>query len=297
MGLLKSWALPIAIACGAVCYPWASKLEFLVPYLLFAMLTIAYTRIGFHDLKLNALQWTLMAVQLAGCWTVYFALYHFNAIVAEGAFLCVFIPTAAAAPVITGMLGGSIPKLASFSLLCNLMVAFMAPVFLPWVDTSASADFWASFIKICEKVVPILVLPLIIAFVLKRSVPKAHEAIAKHQLVSFWLWAITLFVNIGNATSFVIAEPKRNIPTMIMLAIVSLIVCVLQFYAGRKIGNRLGDRISGAQGLGQKNTALGMWLALTYLNPIVSIAPAAYIIWQNIINSAQIYFKEKGANI
>jgi BASS family bile acid:Na+ symporter len=95
----------------------------------------------------------------------------------------------------------------------------------------------------------------------------------------------------------VIAEPKRNIPTMIMLAIVSLIVCVLQFYAGRKIGNRLGDRISGAQGLGQKNTALGMWLALTYLNPIVSIAPAAYIIWQNIINSAQIYFKEKGANI
>ena len=74
-----------------------------------------------------------------------------------------------------------------------------------------------------------------------------------------------------------------------MLAIVSMIACGLQFYIGRKIGARFGDRISAAQSLGQKNTVLAIWLALTYLNPIVSIAPAAYVAWHNTVNSLQLY--------
>ncbi len=70
-------------------------------------------------------------------------------------------------------------------------------------------------------------------------------------------------------------------------------VCGLQFYVGRRIGARFGDRISGAQGLGQKNTVLAIWLALTFLNPISSVAPAAYIAWQNTINSLQLYYRQK----
>ena len=68
-----------------------------------------------------------------------------------------------------------------------------------------------------------------------------------------------------------------------------------QFYLGRKIGGKYGDKISGAQGLGQKNTVLAIWMALTYLSPITSIGPASYIIWQNSINSYQLYLKEKRA--
>ena len=80
---------------------------------------------------------------------------------------------------------------------------------------------------------------------------------------------------------------------MICLALISLVVCCLQFYVGRKIGARFGDKVAGAQGLGQKNTILALWVSLTYLNPIISIAPAAYIAWQNIINSTQLYLKAK----
>ncbi|MDE6422428.1 MAG: transporter, partial [Muribaculaceae bacterium] len=57
---------------------------------------------------------------------------------------------------------------------------------------------------------------------------------------------------------------------------------------GRVIGGRFGDKVSGGQALGQKNTVLAVWIALAYLNPISSIAPAAYIAWQNIINSWQL---------
>ena len=48
-----------------------------------------------------------------------------------------------------------------------------------------------------------------------------------------------------------------------------------------------------AVAVGQKNTVLAIWLALTYLSPITSIGPASYIIWQNSINSYQLYLKEK----
>lgn len=75
---------------------------------------------------------------------------------------------------------------------------------------------------------------------------------------------------------------------MILLALGALAVCGLQFKVGRVIGGMYGDKISGGQALGQKNTVLAVWLALAYMNPIASVAPAAYIAWQNIINSAQL---------
>lgn len=37
-------------------------------------------------------------------------------------------------------------------------------------------------------------------------------------------------------------------------------------------------------------------MALTYLHPVSSVAPAAYVAWQNTINSAQLYFKMRREN-
>jgi len=45
--------------------------------------------------------------------------------------------------------------------------------------------------------------------------------------------------------------------------------------------------------LGQKNTILAIWMAQMYLNPISSIAPGAYVLWQNIINSYQVWLHRK----
>ena len=80
---------------------------------------------------------------------------------------------------------------------------------------------------------------------------------------------------------------------MIAIAVAALVVCVIQFIIGRKIGRRFGDPVAGAQGLAQKNTVLAIWMALNFLSPISSVGPASYILWQNTINSAQIYFKTR----
>ena len=73
------------------------------------------------------------------------------------------------------------------------------------------------------------------------------------------------------------------------MAVVALAVCLMQFSVGRWLGKRYGDDVAGGQALGQKNTVLAIWLSQSFLNPLSCVAPTAYIVWQNIVNSYQIY--------
>ena len=291
---LKTWMLPISMIGGIIFHDAIGYLEFLTPYLIFLMLTITYTRVRTSDFRITQFQWSLLAVQMLGCWIVYSILFPLNRHVATAAFICIFMPTATAAPVITGMLGGSVTKLATYSLLSNITVALTAPAFLSIVnDSGRNIPFTESFFTICSQIVPLLIMPLVVAIIMRHSLPRLHNAIANHQSISFWLWAVALFIVMGRAVGFMIKQPLGELPAMTGMAMASLAVCCLQFFIGRKVGARFGDRISGAQGLGQKNTILGIWMALTYLDPIVSIGPAAYIVWQNTINSYQLYRKSK----
>ena len=72
-----------------------------------------------------------------------------------------------------------------------------------------------------------------------------------------------------------------------------LIACALQFFLGKRIGSVYGDRISAGQALGQKNTVLAIWMASAYLHPSAVIAPGAYVLWQNLFNSWQLWKKQK----
>ena len=144
---------------------------------------------------------------------------------------------------------------------------------------------------IARQIIPLILLPLIVAYLFKNYLPKADSFLQKHHGISFYLWSITLVLVIGKATTFVLAQPSDMIPVEIGLAAISLVACVFQFVAGHAIGARFGNKVAGTQGLGQKNTAIAMWLAFEYLNPLVSVGLAAYSVWQNIINSTQIYLK------
>ena len=53
--------------------------------------------------------------------------------------------------------------------------------------------------------------------------------------------------------------------------------------------------MAGGQLLGQKNSAMGIWIANTYLLPLASVFPALYSIWQNLFNSWQMWRKDHPA--
>lgn len=296
---LKSAMLPVALIGGVIFHQWMGYVTFLSPYLIFAMLFITYCRLDLRDFRPGKFQLVLLLVQMILSVFVYAAIAPFNHTVAEGVFICVFIPTATAAPVITSMLGGSISKVATYSLVCNLFVAFTGPVVLAAIGDHADYTLLQSTLLIMKRVLPLLLFPIALALCVTKFSPNLHKKIAGAQQLSFYLWAISLFIIVGSSVSFAIQHWDASVSMdMTLLAIGSLIVCLLQFKIGRMVGRRFGEPVSGGQGLAQKNTVLAVWLALAYMNPIASIGPAAYIAWQNIVNSGQLirYNHKKGAS-
>lgn len=290
--MIKPWMMPIAMVLGLIFHNYMEDVAFLAPWLIFVMLLVTFCKVRLSEVRLTSLSGYLIVVQVVGALAVYWALRPIDESLAQGAFICVFCPTATAAPVITGMLGGNVARLATFSLVSNTVVALLAPALFAWIG-SADINFLDAMLVIARRVVPLILAPLAVAIMLQRTVPKLHATLASHQSLSFYIWAVSLIIVVGRAVSFIIQEPASAIPEMVLLAMASLIVCIGQFVAGRIIGRHCGDRIAGAQGLGQKNTVLAIWMALTWLNPIASVAPAAYVLWQNTINSLQLYFKQK----
>ncbi len=290
---LRTYALPIAMIAGFVAHELATSVAFLTPYLLFAMLLVSYCKLDIRSLRVTPMYLWMLAVQFVLAWVVYGLVSLYDPIVAQGAFICLFCPTATSAPVVAAMLGGNLSLLVGYSLLCNMLVAFTAPIFFSLIGVHTELAFFDSVMIICKQVLPLLLLPLLLAVLMQRYSPRLHNSVRKRPSISFYLWVVALFIVVGKSVGFVMMQPLSSLPQEIALALLALVCCVAQFVIGRKIGARYGDRVSGAQGLGQKNTVLAIWMALTYLHPIASIAPASYVIWQNIINSGQIMRKEQ----
>lgn len=303
---LKSAMLPIAMLVGALFYKWIGYLTFLSPYLIFLMLFITYCRLEPKEFKPHISQLTLLTVQMALAGTVYLAILPMDHTVAEGVFICVFIPTATAAPVITSMLGGSISYVATYSLICNTFVAVVGSAVLAVVGDFHTMGFWESTLHIMRQVFPLLILPIVAALLLRYLWPKAHHAVARSQQLSFYMWVVALLLIVGSCVSFVILHWDENqLGTLIWLVVGAFVVCLIQFMAGRRLGAwlmkrgaRRGEpldkdlRVSCAQSLMQKNTVLAVWLAMAYMMPLASVGPAAYIAWQNIVNSWQLFRHE-----
>lgn len=285
--------LPLAMLTGAVTYPLISRFVFLTPYLIFTMLLLAFCKLSPREIHIRPAHIQLLSIQLAGCLAVYGVVWLFHPVVAQGALVCVLAPTATAAAVITGMLGGNTGFLTSYLLLCNTGVALTAPVLFSLMGTHTDMPFIESFLHICRQVAPILLLPLLIAWLIRYFTPAVHRKLVGLHGLSFYLWAFALTLVTGSTVNFLVKQEATDYMAEISMAIVSLVICVAQFLTGRCIGRRYGDPVSAGQGLGQKNTILAIWMAQTYLNPVASVAPAAYVLWQNIINSYQLWRKRK----
>lgn len=294
---LEKYLLPIAMLLGIAFHAQLSVFSSIIPYLLSLMLFITYCRVTWNNVKLSKFHYILLAIQYGGSALIYLALRPFNEILAQAAMICVLTATATSAPVVTGILDGNISSVAAYTVISNLLVAFMAPVFLSIIgNTEEKVAFFSSFWFVFQKVMPILIFPFVLALLLAKISPKAHLKVRRAQIVSFYLWAIALTIVIGNVTNFVMVQNDDNYTLEIVIAATTLLICLLQFGFGRKIGKRFDNIVAGGQSLGQKNTVLAIWLSQTYLNPLSSLGPGLYVLWQNLVNSYQIWRKKQSQN-
>lgn len=290
---IKTYLLPVAMLLGVLFYKEIEYIVFLSPYLIFMMLLVPYCRLSLKDIRIKPQHLMLLGVQVIVALGVYFAILPFNKIVAEGAFICMFCPTATSSPVITSMLGGSIASVISYSMLSNLTVAILSPFLFSFIGAHTELPFGESVWIISRQIFPLIVAPMILAFIMRKAFPRVHKFFYESQSLSFYLWALALIMVLGRSMGYIVSNGEEKAAYESVLAITALAVCGFQFYIGKKIGARYGDKIAGGQGLGQKNTVLCIWMAFTYLTPLSSVAPAAYIVWQNIINSWQLINHER----
>ena len=288
---LKNWTLPIAMLVGAVGYPLFICLSFLTPYLIFTMLLLTFCKISPRDLKLRPLHVWLLLIQIIGALAA-LLLFRFDKIVAEGVMVCIICPTATAAAVITSKLGGSAASLTTYTLLANIGAAIAVPILFPLVEVHPDVSFLEAFFVILSKVFPLLICPFLAAWLLSKFLPKIHRKLLSYHELAFYLWAVSLAIVTAQTLYSLLNDPADGF-TEIMIAVGALAACCLQFFFGKTIGSIYNDRISGGQALGQKNTILAIWMAHTYLNPLSAVAPGSYVLWQNIINSWQLWKKRK----
>lgn len=235
----------------------------------------------------------LILIQIVGSFTIFLIISPLNITLAQGIMICVLAPTATAAPVITGMLKGNVSSVTAYSLISNLTVALAAPIIFSLIGSYNNIPFFKSFITISKPVFFLLIFPFVLALLMQKFLPILTLKIATISGFSFYLWSIALCIVTGRTVEFILKQDATSYSTEIYIALGAFIICVLQFIVGRKIGRKYSDTVAGGQGLGQKNTILAIWMAQMYLNPIASIGPGAYVLWQNIINSYQVWLKRK----
>ena len=303
---VKDWTLIIAIFAGIFGFLIYDSLPFLdsthsiamrsveivQPLLIFAMLFLTFSKVDIRDLRLCRWHLRLLLLQcglftLIGC--VLIAIPHSNLrIVLEGTMICLICPTATAGAVITRKLGGSVNNITTYTILINLATALLIPALVPFVHPQPGVSVWSSALVILWKVFPLLLFPLVTAALIRLFLPKLNAIIARYQDLSFYLWAVGLALATA-VTTRTIVNTHVDLATQLWLVAVSLICCILQFWLGRKIGNRYNDKITAGQSFGQKNTVLAIWMGYTFFTPITAIAGGFYSIWHNVINSYQLY--------
>ncbi len=288
---MRTVAMPICMLVGALlCYPisafdaWCGHAT--TPVLVCMMLFVTFCRVDMREMRPTMMHVWLLVVQFVGCVAVYATLRPFGETLAQGGMICVLMPIAMGAVVIGGMLGAKVETMATHCLVCNLATALVAPVILSYTGTG-ECTLW----QILGRIAPMLIVPFVAGQVCRRWVKPVAQWVGQHSQISFYIWLVSLLIIIGRTTHFIILSGTEELHTEIALAAVALVICIAQFCVGRRIGRRYGDAAAGGQSLGQKNTVLAVWMAQSFLSPLACVAPTAYIVWQNIVNSYQIYKK------
>lgn len=291
MNRFRNLVLPIAIVLGLVFHSYCSILKVGVPYLIFTILLLNFVATDIKKLRFTVFDAILMAVQVSLSLGIYLILHLLGVdeIVSQGVLVGVLCPVAASVVVISCMLGANRETVTAYTIFDNLLVAMLAPVIFSFVGEHQDMPFGESFLLIIRRVAPIIALPFFVAWLLQTLLPKANAFLVRYRGLSFYLWAVALFITLGQTIDFIMLKGEENLTSIIVLGVVSVLFCVVQFGAGKLIGRHYGDTIAGGQLLGQKNSALGIWMANTYLNPLSAVFPALYSIWQNLFNSWQLW--------
>lgn len=316
---LKDWTLPVSITIGTVSYltfyyvPQLDELgntlspvfDVLFPVFVFLTLFVTFCKVDFQQMRPHRWHVGILLAQLvliAGnigiilwCKSLTSHSSFTSPLLWEAILTCIIGPSASAAPVVVGKLGGNISTMTTYTLISSLAAALMIPLVFPMLEQAVEVSFMEAFLIILEKVSYVLLLPLILGWLMQHFVKKLCAKIAAMPNLSFYFWAISLSITTGITVKNIV-HSEASVILLMLIAIATFLLCFVQFGIGRAIGRKLGEEVNAGQALFQKNTALSIWVAYMYLHPVASVGAGCYVLWQNIINSLELWQYRKKEN-
>ena len=304
---LKEWTLPVAIAVGTVSYltfyyvPQLDEMgnrlgplfDVLFPLTVFLTLFFTFCKVDFHQMLPHRWHTGVLLAQLLLVGLNIGIIFWVQdspeqKLLWEAVLTCIIGPAASASPVVVGKLGGNISTMTTYVLISSLTSALMIPLVFPILEQTAHVDFLDAFLIILNKVSMVLLLPLVLGWLMQHYVKGLCRKIAAQPNLSFYSWGVSLSITTGITVKNIV-NSSASLTLLLLIAIFTFVLCFLQFSIGRFVGRHMGEEVNAGQALFQKNTALSIWVAYMYLNPVASIGAGCYVLWQNIINSWELW--------
>ena len=304
---LKDWTLPVSITVGTVCYltfyyvPQLDELgkqlapvfDVIFPLFVFLTLWVTFCKVDFHQMRPHRWHIGVLVAQLLLVAVNIGIIFLVEADVEqkllwEAMLTCIIGPAASASPVVTGKLGGNISTMTTYVLISSLASALLIPLVFPMLEQAIKVSFIEAFLIILQKVSIVLLLPLVLGWLMQHYMKGICAKIAAMPNLSFYFWAISLSITTG-ITVKNIMHSTASLTLLLLIAVTTFVLCWVQFGIGRAIGHHLGEEVNAGQALFQKNTALSIWVAYMYLHPVASVGAGCYVLWQNIINSLELW--------
>ncbi|HEX5808454.1 MAG TPA: hypothetical protein VFY25_07290 [Anaerolineales bacterium] len=284
----KVFGLLVSMLVGAL-LPGLHRLSPLIQYLLMGMLFLAFLDIEFKPQAFRkSVLWVLLA-NVALAFISYALLASCNTLLALAAFMTAIAPTAIAAPVIMSFLQGEIEYVIAAVLVTNVASAVIIPIALPFL---LGAQVQISVWEVLEPVLIVMLVPLTLARLATYLSSGTQQLIRKGKSFSFLIWLANLLIVCANASHFLRNESPSSFLTLAGMALISLALCIINFGVGAVLGGRRNWQ-EASQSLGQKNLSFVIWIALTFVNPLVAMGPTFYILYHHLYNSWSIYQFEK----
>ena len=328
---LKNWTLPVAIAVGTVCYLLFALtpsldaagdallpfFETLLPLTIFLTLFVTFSKVDFHLMRLHRWHFFILLAQLILVALITLLILHLSTstlpgeavhpaptgegpgeglsgvkLLMEAVLVCMIAPCAAASPVVTAKLDGDLAQMTAFVLLSALVGSLLIPAVFPIVEPTHDLAFMTAFLTILKRIAPVLLLPLLLGAIVRHWVRPLYCYFMRTPDIGFYIWSVSLAITSGLTVRNIIHSHASAV-LLTCIAVLTLLTALVQFRIGRFVGNIVGETVCTGQAMFQKNTGLAIWIAYVYLTPEASIGAGCYVLWQNIINSWELWQHRK----
>ena len=277
----KSLSLLGAIFAG-ILIPQASQFSYLIYYLLFFMLFMPFlnAKVCLKTFKRKEVYFVLIANIAIGI-LGYILLKDYYSDLALIALIVGITPTATASPAVMRYLKGNVNFAIATVVVTNIVISCILPFIFRFIS-----DIEIPVYTLLIQISGIILGPLILGQSIYHFLPQIRTKLLKLKEFGFYAWLMVCFIAVAKASDFV-KNSETDTSLILIIAGISAIICFVNFGLGAQLGGK-DLKLETSQTLGQKNTTLTIWIAITYFSPLIALGPIFYLIWHNFYNAYQL---------